>query len=386
MNVNKKTVRKTIVVIFRYKNPMVGLKDIMQRIEALSEKYNLIIVTNHADAFSKIKNKKIIIVKKSLIAGSLTFLLKSRWKLLFEKYDAIFLTSIGYSPVARMLKTKPIVCYGNVNPLQITGMKNYEYQPKENFFFFIRKYFRLRYLYFCLKKCDYVPTISKQLVEEYKKNGIPKNKIDLIYMGVDDGLFYINTGKKNKKFTIVYPGTISEERGLSTILEGLEILSHNIDDFTFKFIGCNDKEISDIREKAKKLGINKYVECLPVLDIKESAKHVRNADVGISILENNEYFRTSPPTKVYEYMACGLPTVANRIETHTDYIKDGYNGLIIENKPEEFCNAILRLHNNETLRKKMSVNAYNSSKKYAWNKQKEAFLKAFSNILKSGKK
>lgn len=79
------------------------------------------------------------------------------------------------------------------------------------------------------------------------------------------------------------------------------------------------------------------------------------------MLEPNVYFESSPPAKVFEFLAAGLPVIANDIQTHTKYLSDGVNSLIIPYEAGAFADAMLRLIENPDLRKLLSENALKSA-------------------------
>ena len=136
-------------------------------------------------------------------------------------------------------------------------------------------------------------------------------------------------------------------------------------DSNIKFISIGNwnEQLKMWDSTLKELKLDKKILLRGVVDNKEIPKVLSEADVGISILEKNEYYNKSPPQKIFEYMAMGLPTIANDIPTHTDYIKDGYNGFII-NSAEDLVEAVLKLKNDKKLYKKISENAKESAKKY----------------------
>lgn len=379
MENKQKPAKKNIIAIFRYAYPLVGLKDILQRLDALNDLYDLTIITNDARALPE-KYKKVIVFRKE--KNLWVFLARVRLKLLSLKYDGIFLAGIHYTPIKNLFIRKPTICYGNVNPLQICGIKDeQELRQSRNTFKRMRQLLRLKIFYKSLKKCDKILAISETLREEFIKKGIQKEKIELIYMGTDTELFK-PVKKKNKSFTAIYPGTITEERGLSIILKGLADLSkHNIK-VDFKFIGCTRQNKNHIMSAIQKLNIKSKVTCLPVLPIESVARQIAEAHVGVSILEDNAYFRTSPPTKMFEYMSSGIAIVANDIKTHTDYLQNRRDCIIIHNTPKDFSKAISSLYKDRKLLKQISAKALQESSKYSWPEQKVKFINVFEKLLK----
>jgi glycosyltransferase involved in cell wall biosynthesis len=384
LNKIKELNKKTVVILFRYDYPMIGLRDIMQRITELNKEYNLIIITNNKKIFLGKKNCKIFVIRDTYLFNNSSFVLQARFILLFHTYHIIFFTGIQYLPLASLFIRKPIICYGNVNPQQICGIQNKKriFQIEHHKLGYLKRLLRLKYLYLNLRKCNKIMAISLPLKKDFIKNGVKEKNVDLIYMGVDTVIFKRKIERKKKHFTIIYPGTISKERGSDTILNGLAIFSKKAKDFECIFIGCRKETKRSIEKRSRELNIKKNIFCLPILDIHKTAEYIRNSDVGISILENNDYFMTSPPTKIFEYMACGIPTIANDIITHNSYIKNGESGLIIENTPESLADALLKTYQNSELRRRLGYNAYIESKKYIWNSQKKKFMDVFQNALK----
>ena len=84
-----------------------------------------------------------------------------------------------------------------------------------------------------------------------------------------------------------------------------------------------------------------------------------------------EYFKASDifmhasdteglPRVVMEAMACRLPVVANAVGGVTDYVLDGFTGIITRhNNVEDYVNAILRIAGDREFRESMVNNAYN---------------------------
>ena len=73
------------------------------------------------------------------------------------------------------------------------------------------------------------------------------------------------------------------------------------------------------------------------------------ADVGVSWLPDDDWSRGKCGLKVLQYMAAGLPVVANRVGVHTEMIVDGQTGYLADT-PAEWAAAIARLAADARLR------------------------------------
>jgi glycosyltransferase involved in cell wall biosynthesis len=77
---------------------------------------------------------------------------------------------------------------------------------------------------------------------------------------------------------------------------------------------------------------------------------------------------------VVEAMACGIPVVAT-ISGTMDFLFDGKTGLIITRNSKEIAKAILRLMENENLRREMADRATEKVKSFGWNVLGDKILK-----------
>lgn len=80
------------------------------------------------------------------------------------------------------------------------------------------------------------------------------------------------------------------------------------------------------------------------------------ADIGISWLSDDQWTRGKCGLKLLQYMAAGLPVVANPVGTTPEMVIDGYNGFLAST-PGEWAECVARLANDPSLRQQMGANA-----------------------------
>jgi glycosyltransferase involved in cell wall biosynthesis len=77
-----------------------------------------------------------------------------------------------------------------------------------------------------------------------------------------------------------------------------------------------------------------------------------DADIGVSWLPDDDWSRGKCGLKVLQYMAAGLPVVANAVGVQAQMVQHGQTGFLVET-PEEWCAAIEQLAGNPELRRRL---------------------------------
>lgn len=75
-------------------------------------------------------------------------------------------------------------------------------------------------------------------------------------------------------------------------------------------------------------------------------------DIGVNWLPNHPWSLAKGSIKVLQYMAAGLPVVANRLGVNARYIQDGVDGFLVDD-PRQFLSAVTTLARDPGLRRRM---------------------------------
>jgi glycosyltransferase involved in cell wall biosynthesis len=91
--------------------------------------------------------------------------------------------------------------------------------------------------------------------------------------------------------------------------------------------------------------------CCPWSQATEAIE-LASADIGISWLPGDLWSRGKCCLKVLQYMAAGLPVVANPVGMQAHLVRHGKSGFLVET-PEQWAEAIGRLTHDPDLRRQM---------------------------------
>ncbi len=141
---------------------------------------------------------------------------------------------------------------------------------------------------------------------------------------------------------LVWVGSSSTLRGLETVRPMLEELGARVPNARLKII-C-DRFL--------------HFDSLPVVacpwkDADEAAE-IATADVGVSWIPDDDWSRGKCGLKSLQYMAAGLPVVANPVGVHVEMIRHGETGFLAETT-EQWVDAIGRLARDPALRRRMGA-------------------------------
>lgn len=113
----------------------------------------------------------------------------------------------------------------------------------------------------------------------------------------------------------------------------------------------------DVTEQLRRADIDGDVRWHGRLPHDEVIERVRGATVGLSLLHNERNYRHSYPTKVFEYLAQGIPVVATPLPLVVDVIEQHDAGVIVPFRdPDAAAAAVMELNGDAERRSRLGRN------------------------------
>lgn len=146
--------------------------------------------------------------------------------------------------------------------------------------------------------------------------------------------------KKGSGLELVWIGSSSTLKGLQAIAPLLEAVGKNVPGVRLKLV-C-DRFLA-LRE-------------LPVVPVPwteaNEAAEIASAGIGISWLPDDAWSRGKCGLKVLQYLAAGLPVIANPVGVQMEMVRHGETGFLAQT-PEQWIEAVRRLAGDAELRRRM---------------------------------
>jgi glycosyltransferase involved in cell wall biosynthesis len=238
---------------------------------------------------------------------------------------------------------------------------------------------------FIFKFADAVTSDSEHCKKAAIACGAPVNNNYIVQWGVDFEKFNLNADRTiiRKKYVLRDDPVIFSPRGftelynIDTIIKSIPVVLSKKPNANFLFCYHFTKKEEELKGLASELGVDKSTIFVGyVANEKEMPYYTATADVCVSIPLSD-----SSPRAVYEAMACGVPLILSDLPWWKGMLKPEKNALIVDGKDHaSLANAIIRLLDDEVLKKQMIENNY---KFVSENMDNKKHAKKLESILES---
>ena len=241
---------------------------------------------------------------------------------------------------------------------------------------------------FLYKRADSIISVTNAFKEELVERGVDSNKIEVVLNGVDLTNYKPAKEKDNElslkynlkgKFVAGYVGTHGMAHGLETIVNVAEQLKEN-DNIRFIFAGGGAT-----RKKVEELVAKKRLSNVILIDrqSKEMMPKIWSlCDVSLVPLVNNDLFRTVIPSKIFECMGMGIPTIMSVPEGEaTEIIKRTGSGLVVDSENDtQIKNALLQLYSDKELYNGLRIASFRCATEFSRSNNAMLMEKIFSRL------
>ena len=240
------------------------------------------------------------------------------------------------------------------------------------------------------KNADQIVVATPGMIDLIIKKKVSRSKLHYIPCGVtvsDKLMSPLKIGNPymkhdQSKFTVLYAGLHGFAQGLETIIDVAASLIDE-DRIVFYFVG-DGPEKNKLRGVIKDKGVEniRLVDPVPKKDIE---KYFVHAGCALVPLKNINIFKNVFPSKTFELMALGVPTIVGVNGEISKLIKSTKSGISVKAEDiDAYRTAIMSLFVDTSLRDEISLNARTLVKK-SFN-HKDLNQKYFEIIQKNFKK
>jgi glycosyltransferase involved in cell wall biosynthesis len=222
---------------------------------------------------------------------------------------------------------------------------------------------------------DYVITVVDPLSDKFKGDKVVTVCNYPILEGIQPKSEYDFKSPK-----LIYVGGLAKERGITEIVQSMEYLDFPRD---IKLILCGTFDPASYEEEIRGLRGFERVEYLGWVDPENVPSKLAQAVVGIACLHPETEFVQMPTTKVFEYMAAGVPVIASNFPKWKEFIEATDCGITVDPlNPREIARAIEYLIDHPHEAEIMGRNGRKTVlENYNWETESKKLLTVYADLL-----
>ena len=366
-----------IVPVWFY-DDQTGYQDFRQRIGSLASRWRVIVVVRDARFLNELDDLSVSVEILPSPGGSRLQMLWWCLRLIpwiaKRNPDLVFLLGSQVAPVRLGLPASfPTVLYWNVHPSQLFDGN----APNR-----LARWLNIvstRLSYFAAARASIVLPIGARLREDLVAHGVHPLRAVTVPLGVSESHAAMRalTPRRHlpgEPLRLIIAGSINAERGRDVMFEAIALLTKQSLPVHLTLVGATGPQLEECRSRVQRLGIQEQVTILGRLPGQEIPAQLAKAHIGLSLVADRPWNYFNPPTKVYEYLANGLPVIVSDIACHRDLLAEGGPGWFCQFDARDFARVIRERLENPSELELASKLAYQEGGKALWSRLEPDFI------------
>lgn len=202
---------------------------------------------------------------------------------------------------------------------------------------------------YALKKANFITCDADHLAKAIEDFGIDRNKIKLIYYGVDVEKFKRNEQKKASKPTVISIRNLEPLYDVETLIRSAQLVIREVPNAQF-VIGGDGSQRSYLENLSQELNCSQNIHFVGRIRNDILPKYFSSSDVYVSTSLSDGGLAASTA----EAMACKLPALVTNFGDNSKWIKNNKNGFLFPLKDyKALASRIIKLLKNKRLRRQI---------------------------------
>ncbi len=233
-----------------------------------------------------------------------------------------------------------------------------------------------------LSVIDQVIIAEDSYIKDYQRYSnilVLRNYPLLSYIGEHPGV-------RTSRPTLVYLGGISKARGALELVRSIKLLKPRYENILLALVGqiyLTSLE-EEIRELLQQFDLQDNICLAGQVKHEEIYDILLRCHLGMAVLHPTPNYIESLPTKLFEYMAAGLPVIASDFPVWKEIVEGNNCGLTVNAlDPGEIARAVEYLLEHPEEASKMGGNGRKAvTEKYNWEAESQKLIAVYHDLLK----
>ncbi len=236
----------------------------------------------------------------------------------------------------------------------------------------------------CIRKSDAIITVVRENSERLIKQSVESKKIYLVSNTVDLDTFATEPIDENilekyrNKIVLLYAGYVTPERGLDVVVRGISYLRNKLTEIKLLIIG-NGTSVSALKKLMIDLSLNDFVEFIKWPGHDKLSSYFKVARIFISPQPKCEFWDTTIPHKLFEYMSQSKPVLAADSKAIKRVIEETNSGMTYKTaNPEDFSAKLLEILSSNVPFGENGLKAVKQT--YNWEKDSQVLIELYKDF------
>jgi len=228
---------------------------------------------------------------------------------------------------------------------------------------------------------DHVILANHLWLERYVARSASAEKCSVFINHVDERIFRRIARRNDQRApVIIYPGGLQWHQGLDIAIRAFGLLRLKLPEAQFYIYGDGGYK-NNLVALAEELGLMGGVIFHEPLSLREIAKVVSAADLGVVPKRADSFGNEAYSTKIMEFMSLGVPVVVSATRVDRYYFDDSVVRFFTSGDVDALASAMYEVLTDNELRDSLIQNASAYAKQNGWERHKDAYLELIDRLI-----
>jgi glycosyltransferase involved in cell wall biosynthesis len=244
-----------------------------------------------------------------------------------------------------------------------------------------------------IARANLVLTVNLACKRIFASRSCRPEKIGVIMNSPDGEIFPYRTPRlnsttnqaRNKRFVIMYHGSIVERNGLDLAVDALARIREAVPAVELRIYGARTLFLDRVMDAARSKGLDEAIRYFGPKRLEDLVSAIEDCDVGVIPNHRNAFTEINTPTRVFEYLALGKPVVAPRTPGIQDYFSKESLLFFEPGNSEELAQKIEYVFSHPKEVYEVVVRGQQIYLTHTWSQERQTLVSRVSDLLKGEK-
>jgi len=229
-------------------------------------------------------------------------------------------------------------------------------------------------------------TCTAQQREAFSARGADPLRMGIVLNASDESIFdtarYPRRDGEDGLFRVICHGTIERHYGLDTLVRAAALVADDIPGLRVEIFGAGTYR-DELVELVRELELGDVVWVSDgLVPWDELVPALARADVGVVAMKRDAFRDITHCNKMFDFVVMGVPAVVSRTRSVEAYFGEESFRLFPSDDERELAEALLELHREPALRRRLAAHAADVGEPYRWPRQREHYLRIVDHVLR----